>query len=411
MRKTIIMAVAAAFLASTGLQAADFGFALRDEAGFTGNTAAGVADFADSLRLSGYVAFRIGSSVRVGASGWAGMDFVPADESEPAAFDGNLESLGLIVSLLPANSSASLSLAAGRIRRIDPLPFVGLKRFDGLALSASKGQFDLTVEAGYLGLLSGKNDVVLLSADDYLDYADSAVYFGSPRVYAGARARFVELIAGQDVLLGMAAQFDVRGDGALQTVHGQYIDVGAEGAIGRGFSHSIGASLVNLQRNPNPLFDAPVAMSASAVLSYAAPAALDSKFELGLLWGSGRENGLSPFAPLASEAIGSSWEGYLQSILRIKAGYALAPLAGMSISLSISGFARSGDVPPYDPDYLVASGEDWLGEELALSASYAPWSDFSAGLSGSCFLPARGLSYADDAGIRWKAGASVTVKW
>jgi hypothetical protein len=413
-RKTIgILALMASFALQRAV-AADLGFSLESVTGLSQGAGAAEMEFTESAKLKAYLALKAGAAFRFSAAGWGDMDYSSSDAESPFTFGGNLDYLEASASLLQAGASARLALSAGRIRRQDPFPFIGLTRFDGLSVAFSAGQLDVLAEGGYLGLLSHMNERILLSSDDASDYsdadADSAGYFAPKRIYAALRIRLVELLLGQDIVLGGTAQFDARGETADETVDSQYVELGLEGPLPAGFSYSLGGNAAFIQRAPDTETSR-TAMAASADLRWSLPRAAGSAVELGALWGSGTAGTLSPFAPITSESLGTSYAGYLGSTARFQASYSLSPFAGFSASLKGAGFMRSGAEEPADADYVAGTAETWLGEEVSASLRYSILSDLFAGLSGSCFIPARGITYEADAALRWNANFSVSLRW
>jgi len=405
MKKAFIVFLAIAM--ALPLAAADFGFSVDSYSSLEDRPVAPFVGFTEIVRLSSFLSLKSGKAFKLNAAGYADLGY-SSFAAAPFAFDGNLDRFELTLSPLPASAKASLAIRAGRVRASDPAALIGIKRLDGLQADYSKDQVDLGLDCGYLGLLSEQEMRVLLSGPDIAEYKDSSHFFAPPRIYSALRARFVELFLGQDLQALVASQADLRQTSA-DVVHSEYAEFLLEGPLFIGFDYQLGGvfELVHRMAQANKT---ELAGSAKLKLGWSEPAALNSKANILVVWTSGSGGSFSTYAPVCSDTAGDSFEIVDASLVRYKLVYSITPARGLTIGADAIGFMRSSFTDePEDAQYISGTTQLWLGEEFGGSLSYEPLSDLHFELKGSCFLPAKGLTFQADAAPRWNASLIATI--
>jgi hypothetical protein len=406
MKKTSVLILILAM--ALPLAAADFGFTLDS---FSNLEDISIVDappvgFTQIMRLSAFLSLKSGKAFRLNAAGYGDIGFLTfADPS--VALNANLDRFEMAFTPLSESAKAMLAVRLGRLRVSDPATLVGIRRIDGLQIDFSKGQLDLGLDCGYLGLLSGQEMRILLSGSDIVDY-EADRYLAPPRLYSALRARFVELFAGQDLQALVASQFDLR-QGQPDRVHSEYAEILLEGPLAIGFDYQVGGVFELIHRlaetNANE-----IAGSAKLKLGWSEPAAANSKVNLIVDWASGTAGALSPYAPICSDTAGESFDAVFSSLLRFKLAYAFLPARGLRTTLNASGFMRSSVSDQLeDEQYILDSTQSWLGEEFAADLVWTPLSDLRFEIKGSCFLPARGVTFQPDTAPRWNASLAATI--
>lgn len=405
MKKACILFLALA--AALPLAAADLGFSIDSYSSLEDRPAAPFVGFTEIVRLSSFLSLKSGKAFKLNAAGYADLGY-SSFAAAPFAFDANLDRLELTFAPLPASAKASLAVKAGRVRASDPASLIGIKRLDGLQADFSKDQVDLGLDCGYLGLLSQQEMRILLSGPDIAEYRDSGHFLAPPRLYSALRARFVELFLGQDLQALVASQADLR-QNAADVVHSEYAEFLLEGPLFIGFDYQLGGVFELVHRMA--LADkTDLAGSAKLKLGWSEPAAMNSKANILVTWSSGSGGALSTYAPVCSDTAGDSFEIVDASLVRYKLIYSLVPARGLTVAADAIGFMRSSFTDePEDSQYIAGTTQLWLGEEFGGSVLYEPLSDLHFELKGSCFLPARGLTFQADAAPRWNASLIATI--
>jgi hypothetical protein len=419
MKKTIIAIFLALAVGALPLMAVDLGLSLDSLSQLRGIGGQDPVGFTQSLRLNAFLSGKAGAVFTFNLSGYGDFGYSSLS-AEPLSYGGNLDRLELAFFLGPAAAPSEFRVEAGRLRVSDPGSYLAFDRMDGLSAAFSLGQFDMKAEAGYTGLLSAKEAGIILSAQDAADYADVDNFFAPPRLYAAALFKLSELLLRGDISLHAALQSDLRPT-PTDKVDSQYLQLLFEGPIASGIAYKLGGICQFIQTPARAARPARTAAGAAAELSWTNPAILGSRAEFVADWSSGSSEAdlalgaaVSPGAlgqtlPLGSNAAGSAFELPFQSMIRLKLAYSMSPAKALSLRLAASGFMRSGAEEPADPEFIAGSDEAWLGEEGELAIQWQPLSDLRLSLSGSCFLPAAGVSFVAEADPRWNASLGLSV--
>jgi hypothetical protein len=323
---------------------------------------------------------------------------------------------------------------------------------DGLSLDFEFSGFSLIAAGGYTGLVTKGASTIELSKSDLNDYANTGVYFASPRLIELVQATLLAL-PGQRLAVSAILQQDLRGtpldlaDGSAESLvsEGSTTEVPSEGGrvetqyFGLGMSGNIVGNLY---------YDVFSYLETGQILSYQGgsyqsiffyaalagggvrvflPGALSSVLAARVLYASGDPNaasvaegqsqGYSVFTPMSRPTLDNVFSPQLSNVVVLEASYSLKPLSQLGsglpsklqTGLQADGYFRPTTGPISEPGLAPGSSSPYLGSEMDLTINFSPLSDLGSSLWGGIFLP--GTAFGSGSGVQFKTGLNVMINF
>jgi hypothetical protein len=396
--------IALALTGGASVSAVDFGIVLgtegqyagdKDETdfGFTGNFAPWFSALAGrniSLYVSGKLTFKYG----YGDESWKWPPLAELERTE--------------LSFRPAQT---VYLTLGRQRFKDHGGMIASGLFDGLNGSFGLGKARLTGGLFYTGLLYKETAEILLSPGDMeyyrksLDYGDTSSYFASRRIFGSVAGEFPDFSSRTSLILSVLAQFDINDYEEGSLFHSQYLET-CYSIEATDFLRFSLTGIVGLMENESR--DTKINFAAAAKAEWELPGRVFDLFSAELRWGSGAVNDtIGPFTPLNGIAQGVVFAPAVPGIMNARGSYTVRLHDAVSLSAAAALFGRTDLETFQDSDLDPASKDRLLGGELSGQVVWAPQSLIRLSTGGAVFFP--GGAFLEDAGIRWKIKAGLSV--
>jgi hypothetical protein len=312
-----------------------------------------------------------------------------------------------------------LSFNAGRIIQSDFTGYVLDHRSDGLAITTTNPAFNLTLSAGYTGLLLKPVSYINMSKGDVLDLIDDTEFRAPPRLIEVVTLSFPELFCRQNIDLSFVGQQDFRKD-VLQ--EGITVESPAEGGavntrhVGIGLSGPVVPSLYyemfGYFGTGSTLTYITGSYKKTLILSYLLGGEINlflekirfARLTARVLFSSGdedfdgytdgnKEGYAQFFIPISLSSFGLIFSPQLGNIFLAELSGSIKPFAGrragekfQTILKGIT-FFRTTTGPVSEAGIDPASTALYLGTEVDAIINFRPFSDFGTSLSFGCFLP------------------------
>lgn len=419
----LIAATAAIVLAAAPAVAFDFGGTVGNttEASvpFDGDTSIGQGN---SLSLFARHAFSEELEVVARARYEYRLDTVFAEETDTEVdwWQGDLDALYARGRFTTAGETPALvDLQAGRFRLREFSGVLLAERADGVRATFGTADGDVTIGAGFTGLLMKESSDLLLSQADVSDDADEDEFLAPPRLLGIIAFSLPDFIAGQSFDVSVVGQGDLRDEDDLPegqgTLHTVYAGVGVSGPVVSTLFYDLygyfggGRTLSDLGGfyTYKPIQSYLV----GANLQYFMPEAAQSVVSLGYLYSSGdkdhgsfyegnTEDASTAFVGLTPPGFGAVFSPRLGNLMVTDLSYSAKPLAGtgnrsleeFQTELSILGFFRPTTGVISEPGINPASDDLYLGTEIDLALNFRPFSDLGLSLVNGIFFPNNGSS-------------------
>ncbi len=312
-----------------------------------------------------------------------------------------------------------LSFNAGRIVQSDFTGYVLDHRSDGLAISTANPAFNLTLSAGYTGLLLKPVSYINMSKGDVLDLVDDTEFWAPPRLIEVITLSFPELFYRQDIDLSFVGQQDFRQD-VLQ--EGETVESPAEGGavntqhVGIGLSGPVVPSLYyelfGYFGTGSTLTYLTGSYKKTLILSYLLGGEINiflerirfARLTARVLFSSGDEDfdayidgntaGYSQFfVPISMSSFGLIFSPQLGNLFLAELAGSIKPFGGRGFGEKLQTilkgiiFFRTTTGPVAEAGIDPASTALYLGTEVDAIINFRPFSDFGTSLSFGCFLP------------------------
>jgi hypothetical protein len=381
---------------------ADFGLILGTEGEYADNLSP--EDFSVTTTVSPWVSAVFTDTTALYVSGK--MTFAYEEHREPpATYVFEMERTEL--SLRPASG---LYLSLGRQRFGDTAGLVASGLFDGADFSMKLGMSRLSLGLYYTGLLYKETAQILLTPGDReryekpLDSDGFEGYFASRRVLLALTADFPDLTSRTALTAQALAQFDLNGD--EERLNTQYVELRFTADPLDPLHLTLGGVGELLQR-PDELRGS---MAAFGGADWEAPGTLTDMLSAEVLWTSGRSGeGIRAFTPVNGRNAGRVFDGGTGALMKTSLSYRLRPLSSVSLEAGGAYFIRTDLEPLSDSDLDGASDSRLVGGEVYGSLLWAPDSAFRLSTGGGAFFPKWGEAYREDAPVKWKINAGVTL--
>jgi hypothetical protein len=302
-----------------------------------------------------------------------------------------------------------LLVEAGRVYYEDPLGSIAMGLFDGVKLSLGLGQHTLYFSGLYAGLQHKERAKIVMTEDDFADYADSDNYFAPKRLFFSLFFRTRYLGGFENTLdAGGLGQIDLRNDGAMasgEKLHSQYAALQFSAPLFPGLEITAGGILGIKEQ------DAGSALSFAGNLSasYAVPGSLTDRLSAAAYVSSGSVGSeLRPYFPLTAIAAGEVFTPSIAGLYTVKLAYQVNPLDALYVDIRGVYFWRTTrDIIPGISE-SIDSDSDNLGLEVYGSSVWAIRSDLSFSLGGGLFFPSGPVKDADTP-LMWKIKIAAAV--
>ncbi len=350
------------------------------------------------------------------------LDTVFADDTDTEVdwWQGDLDALYARARLpVEGENGALVDLQAGRFRLHEFSGALLNEPADGVRATFQTRGGDVTLGAGYTGLLMKESSGLLLSGADVSDDADDDEYFAPPRLLGLMAFSLPELVGRQNFNVSFIAQGDLRDEDDLPEgqglLHTAYLGAGVSGPIVSTLFYDLygyfggGTTLTDLGGvyTYKPIQSYMV----GANLQYFMPEVRQSVLSLGYLYSSGDKDqeefyegntdGASKmFVGLTSPAFGAVFSPRLGNLMVTDLSYSLKPFSAQGADaleefqseLSVLGFFRPTTGVISEPGINPSSDDLYLGTEVDLTLSFRPFSDLGFSLVNGVFFPNNGSS-------------------
>jgi hypothetical protein len=306
---------------------------------------------------------------------------------------------------------AATVVDAGRFLFSDFTGQVLSHKADGLRVEWGFPFTNISAAAAYTGLVVKPNSTILMSLSDAKDSVDDDVYYGSPRLIEVVTLRVPAGVFGQDFVLSLAAQQDLRAydseaEAAVDRVNTFYTGLGTEGALFSSLYLDLFGYLCFGTVGETRLF----AQLYGAGLRYFRQEFYSSRFEGRLLYAGGENNTdgfykgstdgeSNQFFPISKKDTGIVFSPRLANITLLELGYSLKPLSLVQAGFQTFLFWRSTAGPISEGGLDPADMKDrFLGAEFDLTANWKLRSDVGLSFGFGLFFPAGGSggAFLDD---------------
>lgn len=405
----------------------DFGGSILNESAWTSATSFSQSDVVDA-----WIETTLDSQVVLTGQASATVDFTPSSPSELflAYADVDLANARRTWTLEGPVNRVGLTL--GRLVASDFTSLVLSHRMDGVFADVEGPDFGINLAVGYLGLLVKSSTTIQLSRADVTDASDPGVLFAPPRLVGQLQGQWLGF-PGQKLYGALLFQQDFRDSSGLASdgarveipdrggpVDTQYLGVGAQGALGGGFSYEAYsfAESGELLVWKSPAYHATTFLSAlgGGAVRYSLPSFLGSQLSAKAIYASGdadsttvvegQTQGFSEFSTISRPVLAQVFSPRLANLVLVQGGWSVSPGGPWKGELELLGFARPTSGAISEPGVSLDNREAYLGSEADLSVSWFPLSDFSGVLFAGVFLPGAAFGSAQ---AQTKVGIDVQV--
>jgi hypothetical protein len=342
-----------------------------------------------------------------------------------------------------------LQFTVGRLMLADFTTLVVSHEVDGVLLDFEFPAVSVNVSAGYTGLVTKGASTIEVSKADLNDFANTGVYFASPRLVELVQASLL-VIPGQRISLSAILQQDLRGtpldlaDGSGESlisagsttlnasqgglVNTQYFGLGMSGSIVGKLTYDVftyletGQELAYQGVSYQNLFF--FGLLSGGGVRLLLPTALSSIITAHVYFASGDANAgtvtegatqsFSVFTPISRPILDNVFSPQLSNLVVLEASYSLKPLSGLGeglpqkiqTSLQADVYLRPTQGAISEPGVPAGTGP-YLGTETDLAVTFTPFSDFGASVWGGLFFP--GSAFASGSGTQYKAGLDFSL--
>ena len=397
MKRLLLLAICC--LAIPALYAADFGFSLDNLSSLTNTNnfqlsqkdraEAWVSSTGDTyaFQIDGFYEF----NGDFNASGSAII---------PYRFDVGRTYLYLLFPRLIDNSGIGV-LTLGRFDMSDNVNRIVSGLSDGAQFALKFASSELTLQAGYTGLINKTDANIVISQSDLNESFDPIYYFAPTRVFAGFKAKFLEVLDRHDFDVELHGQFDLRPNDVQNT---QYLEVGMEGRPERWFkwrAYVIGEAW------ENPIFNLSAAVGVR--FQFSIPEAAGLVILINADWASGSSGGLRAYAPLNQTPVAFIYRASFTDIIATSLNATIRPVEGINTGLSAYGLFRASNNLPSDPLFPAGSNSLFLGFEALLNADITITSDLLLTIRAGGFFPNTSDAYLPGTPSRWLANIDLKL--
>jgi hypothetical protein len=323
-----------------------------------------------------------------------------------------------------------LATSLGRFSISDPTGVVLTHRIDGGQLRFSYPNAIATLSAGYTGLLLKPTASISMSSLDQFDAIDDDVILAPARLIGQADLRFPELFGSQTLFLSLVFQEDLRPESELVDeseeeqdpsgggrVDTQYVTLGAQGPIASQLFYDLfgsfegGRMLTYVEDETSTTgneyrYKPVLAYMFGGSLRYYMPDVLGSRVTFRSVFTSGDEDheavaggngagnstlfnpiGTSTSSPVFAPGYGNLFTTTLSYSLKPFEGADSRMLSNLQTGVETHSFVRSSTGPVDASGIDTDSDALYLGTEVALRASFRPFSDLGVGFVSGLFFP------------------------
>jgi hypothetical protein len=350
------------------------------------------------------------------------LDTVFADgtDTEVDWWQGDLDALyarGRFTTV--GETPALVDLQAGRFRLREFSGALLAERADGLRVSFGTADGDVTLGAGFTGLLMKESSDLLLTQADVSDDADEDDFLAPPRLLGLIAFSLPDFIAGQTFDVSFVGQGDLRDEDDLPegqgTLHSAYLGAGVSGPLVSTLFYDLygyfGGGRTLSDFGGFYTYKPIQSYLVGANLQYFMPQAAQSVVSLGYLYSSGdkdhgsfyegnTDGASTAFVGLTPPAFGAVFSPRLGNLMVTDLSYSAKPFSGsgsrsleeFQTELSILGFFRPTTGVISEPGINPASDDLYLGTEIDLALNFRPFSDLGLSLVNGIFFPNNGSS-------------------
>jgi len=320
------------------------------------------------------------------------------------------------------NERSAFTYKAGRFFQSDFTGKVFAHRLDGALFSLALPAANITLGAGYSGLMLKPVSSINNTAADIVDDSDDDVTLAPKKIIANLGVSLIDVIPSQQLNISLVTQLDMRSDDLLED--GDTSDDDGRGGklntyyLGAGMSGAITGSIIYdtylyLQMGKTlSLIDGSdyedksiLAFLGGGSLSYLNRDFYFSKVTASILYASGDDDNTSiyegntdgnssQFVPLTTSSTGLFFSPTPSNLLKGGLEYSLKPFADSKTMLknfqaSLGGgvFFKTSEGAVSEARVAAGSDKNYMGTEAVLTLNFRPVSDFGVTLSGGAFFP------------------------
>jgi hypothetical protein len=334
----------------------------------------------------------------------------------PLLFDVDRLALGTRTAATEAGA-ATFGFTVGRTTFTDPTAFVLDHTLDGLTARVGRSHGSYEIGIATTALLQKPTNGIILSEPDAADLDDPSVLFAPPRVVTSLRYRGLEVVAGQDLVLGVMIQEDLRRQSELTPVgtelpdptaggrvDTQYVTLGFSGALGPGLFHrtyyvlNSGRRLAYVASDTSGTgawyqYEAFLAHAAATEVAWFLPDVLNSRARLFGLFSTGDSGWSDRFVPLTSSSFSDVFTLEPDNSAHLGISYSMRPLTELGTDIlqtelrSVSYFRSTGGGAVSEPAVDPAKTGAYVGTDINLVLTLVPLSDLRFVLKTGAFVP------------------------
>jgi hypothetical protein len=307
----------------------------------------------------------------------------PANESDLTCFaDIDL----FRFTLRPVSTpDVQLSLDAGRIPVSDITGLILNQTVDGAEFHGTFKFGNVDALAAYTGLLNAQKEGAMMSTDDFADADTDKFYaFGSKRALAKVAVQFPQLVAGSDLVIQGAGQYDLRPSfesDPVQTVHTGYGTAMLSGLLAGPFFYSVsGTFQTGVMKENDTWYSEHSALCSVRLDCYPVPGhSLYAQF----IYTPPEGSFFSTYLPITFQNAGTLFSYGYGNLMRASAGWNFNPYRFLNFDIGAKSFMYSEK-----PEYVESM---YRGTEISGGATIKATSDLRFRLDGASLF-----QYKDD---------------
>ncbi len=311
----------------------------------------------------------------------------------------------------------------GRFFQYDFTGRVFAHRLDGAHFTLAFPRFNLSLGAGYSGLLLKPVSSINNTAADVIDDNDDDIKLAPKKVIINLGVALPEVMQSQQLDFSFITQIDMRSndlieDGDPATAEGKggklnafYLGVGLSGALTGSFIYDIysylqlGKSLSYIEPKSEYEYKALFAVLAGGSISYLMKDFYFSKLTVSFMFASGDDDNVSvyegntygnntQFMPITDSNTGIIFSPTPSNLIRAGLEYSIKPFSktkgamkNFQAALSGAVYFKASDGAVSESIASASSDDKYLGTEALLILNYRPFSDFGITVAGGAFIP------------------------
>ena len=278
-----------------------------------------------------------------------------------------------------------IALDAGRIAVSDVTGLILNQTVDGAEFHGTFSFGNIDALAAYTGLLNAQKQGAMMSTDDFADSNTSKLYaFGSKRALAKIAVQMPQLLAGSDLILQGAGQYDVRStleSDSAQTIHTAYGTAMLSGPVtGLLFYSLSGTFQTGVMKENGSWYSEHSALGSIRLDYYPAPKhSLYAQF----IYTPPEGSFFSTYLPITFQSAGTLYSAGYGNLMRASAGWNFNPFQILNFDVEAKSYLYSKK-----PDELDSM---YRGTEVSGGATIKATSDLRFRIDGTSLF-----QYKDD---------------